>query len=100
MKRIALALILAATPIAASAKTWADDGCSIAVVSKDHKFVVVRDGQPDVACTVESWPIDQTEATLTCDNGAKPKMTLISDDEMLFDGWHLRVPTDSNDICD
>ncbi|MBO6901369.1 MAG: hypothetical protein JJ864_08485 [Rhizobiaceae bacterium] len=96
-----LALAAVATP--AAAKTWVDEACVYLLVSGEEAapfLFQTTDGRTSVGCRVDQWPTDSAEATMACDNGAAPKMTLISDSEVEFDGIRLYAKGDERIMCD
>lgn len=97
-----LALALAATIIAAPAvaKTWADQSCSVAFVSENDTFSIVRDGNEGVSCNIEAWPVGQAEAAMECSDGTSPTLVLASDDRIVVDGIEMHLVTDTGPICD
>jgi hypothetical protein len=88
--KLLLALALLATP--ATAKTWFNDDCSLNVTSGPGGFAYEQTdafaeaGGLATVCHVESWPVSSAVATMKCDNGSTPKMEIISDEAISFDG--------------
>lgn len=98
--KFVLAIAAALVALPASAKSWSDLSCSTALVSEDDAFTYVRDGKDDVRCTIASWPISSAEASMQCDDGTAPKLSIPSDGRIIFDGIELQEVTDSGPLCD
>lgn len=100
MKTSLALLALALLTTVAQAKTWVNDDCSLAVTSDAEGFhyettITNRTQEFDTLCTVGSWPISSAAAAMTCDNGSAPKLSIISDDEINFDGKTFSTKTDA-----
>jgi len=96
---VALGLLAAVSGV--HAKTWADAGCEIAVVSaEDDTVTLKRNGAADVVCKVPSWPAMQAEILISCDDGSARTLIERDEAEIVFDGVTMVVPTDENGVCD
>lgn len=101
--RLILMFLLLTGPANAAGRTWTNDECSVAVISENDAFTYIPDtgkvGQ--TVCTIYDWPVSNPVAVLKCADGTMPKMELIGDDQLKFDGHLLTVdPTNMNEGCD
>lgn len=95
---VILASAFAAAP--AMAKTWADQSCSIAFVSQNDTFSIIKDGEEPVFCEIANWPTGSKEATMKCADGSSPKLSIVDRDGVSLDSVELYLVTDDGPICD
>lgn len=98
MLKFIVAATLLATP--AAAKTWSDASCSVGLTSENGGFTFQPHDGDAVRCEIADWPVDQQKAKLSCDDGSKPVMVVISDSQLTFNGVEMTEVTDTGPICD
>lgn len=76
-------MLLAAT--SATAKTWVDQTCSKVLISTNDHFYLFEDGRL-TSCDVQNWPISTPTAQMRCADSTAPKMTLVDDKSLVWDG--------------